>query len=276
MPAKIFTVAAVLLTLAMPAAAPAKPPFAEPDSGPDPRGLTVEASGLARIDRPARLEERTIERASDAARPAAQVRALREARRRALALAKAAGMALGPVQAVTDRLPAFQSFSVGSRYCRTRKQARRRTPRPRCQVPFFAAASLRVTFSTLETSAVASTGRAITASASAFAPVRARRRTSSSIRTALERAQLVADPMALEGARRRAAGVAQAAGFRLGALVAVAEEPRQPYFADILSGVFGPGRFCGTIRSPRVPPKRRCFVPAKASSVLRVTFVAAG
>ena len=73
------------------------------------------------------------------------------------------------------------------------------------------------------------------ASGSATFPVHPRRRNSPSIRAALARAQLVADPLALRSAERRAAGVARAADMRPGALFALAEEPRQPFAADILT-----------------------------------------
>lgn len=262
MSATILSLAGLLVALAMPAGALAKPPLGEPEEGPDPRGLTIQGSGVARVERPARLSEKTIRRAVDAARSTAQVHALRDARRRASALATAAGLTLGPAQAAIDRLSDLERFVGPDRFCR----------RGRCRgLPAYAGVSMRVTFATLETSAVATTGRAIVASGSATAPVRPRRETNPSIRAALGQAQVLADPLALRSARRRASGVARAAGFELGSLFALAEEPRQPFAFDLLNGAFGPGRFCGTIRRRRRPKVRRCYIPT-ASSVLRVTF----
>lgn len=264
MPARILTVAGLVVALAVPAGTAAKPPLVEPDDGPDPRGLTLQGSGLARVEPPARLNGKAIRRAVEAARSTARVNALHGARRRARALASAAGLHLGPVQAATERLSDSERFVGPDSFCR----------RNRCRAPAFAGVSIRVTFATLETSAASLTGRAVVASGTATVPLRPRRQTNPSIRAALAQAQLVADPLALRTAGQRAGGVARAAGFELGSLFALAEEPRQPFAFDLLNGPFGPGRFCGTIRRRRGPSTRRCYLPA-ASSVLRLTFVIA-
>jgi hypothetical protein len=277
-------VVGALLIVAPPAAG--KPVFVEADDAPDPRGLTVYGSGLARVEPPTRPNERTIERAIDAAKPVAEARAVRGARGRAAALAARAGLTLGSIQAVRVSVPDAERFGGAVEYCR-RVRARGRTPRQRCRVPAFATASIRVTFATTETTAVAPTGKAVVASASGSARVRARSRTSPSIRAALVRAQLVADPIALGAARRSATSAARAADLPMGPLFALAEEPRQPFTQDILSGTFGPGRFCGTIRRVRSevdpatgrrrvvrgPRVRRCYVPG-VSSIIRVTYLA--
>lgn len=285
MPWKTLLAALAVLLGAAPGAAPGKPPFVEPDDGPDPRGLTISGSGLARLESPRHLSENSIERAVEAVRPIAERRAMRDARRRAVALAGAADLTLGPVQAVRTRIPDAELFGP-PRYChRARGRARDRARRVRCNVPAFATASIRVTFSTEETSTVAPTGRAVVASGSGTAPVRATRMTSPAIRSALRRAQPVSDRTAVAAAVRRATGAARAAGLRRGALFSLAEEPRQPFSPDVVSGTFGPGRFCGTIRRAtfrrdpasgrrrlvRGRPVRRCYVPT-VSSVLRVTF----
>ena len=275
MSSKALFCAIALLLLGAPAPVLAKPFFVEPDDGPDPRGLTLFGSGLARVERPVHLSEAAIERAVRAVTPTAERRAMRDARRRAVALARAAGLTLGEVQAVRTRVPDSELFG-DDRYCHRR-----------CQVPPFATASIRVTFATDETSATAPTGRAIVASGSDSAAVRPSRRTSPAIRSALRRAQLAADPRAYAAALRSARGAARAAGLRRGALFSLAEEPRQPFSQDILSGTFGPGRFCGTIRRVtlrrdpdsgrrrpvRGPRVRRCYIPG-VSSLLRVTFAA--
>jgi hypothetical protein len=275
-------VVGALLVAAAPATA--KPVFVEADDAPDPRGLTVYGSGLARVAPPARLTERTIERAVRAAEPTAEARAVRAARRRARALAARAGLALGRVRVVRVGVPDAERFAGPLEYCR-RVRARRGAPRQRCRAPAFATASIRVTFATAETTDAVATGRAVVASGTSSVDVRARRRTSPSIRAAMTRAQLAADPIALAAARRSAAGAAGAARLPLGSVFAVAEEPRQPFTSDILSGTFGPGRFCGTVRRVRAgvdpatgrrrivrePRVRRCYVP-DVSSVIRVTY----
>jgi hypothetical protein len=279
-PTALSVASGLLLAAVVSASASAKPVFVEPDDGSDPRGLTVSGRGLARVDAPRRLSERSIDRAVEAVQPLAERHAIRDARQRALVLARAAGLTLGAVQAVTARTPDTELFGP-SRHCH------RWRSRLRCTAPPFATASIRVTFATAETSAVAPIGRAIIASGSGTGPVRPRQRTSPAIRAALRRAQLVADPAALAVAVRRAAGTARASGLERGPLFALAEEPRQPFVQDILSGAFGPGRFCGTIRrfrsrrdpvtgrTHRIPgPRvRRCYMPA-VSSVIRVTLVA--
>jgi hypothetical protein len=283
MPSKALCAIGVLVVAGVPAPAAAKPFFVEPDDGPDPRGLTLSGSGLARVEPPRRLTERSIERAVEAVAPAAEARAVRDARVRAVAVARAAGLTLGAIQAVSTRVPDAELYGP-TRYCH---RARRQRARLRCSAPPFATASIRVTFATAETSAVAETGRAVVASGSGTAQVRPRQRRSPSIRAALRRARLAADPAALAAALARARGAARAAGLRTGPVFSLAEEPRQPFAQDILSGSFGPGRFCGTIqrirfirdpdggrpRRVRGPRVRRCYVPG-VSSVFRVTLAA--
>jgi uncharacterized protein YggE len=278
---------AVLLLGGIPAAASAKPLFVEPDDAPDPRGLTLSGYGLARVEPPERRSERSIQRAVDAARPAAAARAMRDAQRRARTVALAAGLTLGEVQAVRARVPDTGLFGP-SRHCRRVRARAGDLPgrRLRCVVPALATATLRVTFATAETSAVAAAGRAIVASGSGSAPVRPRSQTSPSIRAALRRARLSADPEALAAALQSSTESARAAGLQPGPLFSIAEEPRPPFSPDIVSGAFGPGRFCGTIRRfsfrrgpdgerrrVRGPRVRRCYVPGM-SSLIRVTRVA--
>jgi hypothetical protein len=60
MPSKtLFAVAVLLGTL--PAPSLAKPFFVDPDEEPDPRGLTISGSGLARVEPPRHLGEDSIE-----------------------------------------------------------------------------------------------------------------------------------------------------------------------------------------------------------------------
>jgi hypothetical protein len=266
--------------LATTPAASAKGPLAEPDDGPDPRGLSITGSGVAYVARPAHPSDAAIRRAVAAARPRALARAIAQARARAQALAAAAGLTLGEVQAVREPdASAELGFEAEQRYCTT-------SGRPRCRVPLFSAAAATVTFATAQTSAAVAAGRALVASGTDQARVTPHdRRSSASIRRALLAARLAAAPDALAQARRDAASLAAGAGLSLGALVAIAEV-RQPYY-DPAAGSFGPGRFCGTIRRPvfrrdqatgrrrivRRVAQRRCFFPTETTVTLRVTYL---
>lgn len=279
MPRTIPILLCTALLTSVPASALAKGPLREPDEGPDPRGLTLSGSGVARVKAPTRRSEQTIEQAIAAARPQALSRALEQARVRARALAAGAGLTLGDVRAVTEREAEDESgFGELSRHCDGRGR--------RCRVPALTVATLTVTFATAETSTAAPAGRAIVASGSASAPVRPRnRRRDDSIRQALFTARLAAAPGALAAARRDAEETARAAGIELGPLGSIAEV-RRP-FEDFAFGSFGPGRFCGTTVRPvfrrdpatgrrrvvRRVRQRRCFYPREAAVVLRVTFL---
>jgi hypothetical protein len=261
--------------------AAAKGPLVEPDTGPDPRGLTLSGTGLAYVTPPARATEASVRRAVDAAKPHAMARAVAQARARAEALAATAGLTLGDAQAVTEHDAATEFGFSEERYCR-------RGRRPRCRVPLFNAASVTVTFATAETSAATPAGRALVADGDAAAPVRPRdRRSSASIRRAMDVTRAAAAPVALAEARADADRLAGGAGIPLGALFSIAEV-RPPY--DYPSaGSFGPGRYCGTIRRPvfrrdpatgrrrivRRVSERRCFFPFTLSVGLRVTYLPA-
>jgi hypothetical protein len=274
-------VAAALL--AGPSAAVGKGPLAEPDDGPDPRGLTLEGSGLAYVTAPAHLSETSIRRAVAAARPHAVARAVGQARVRAQALATAAGLTLGEVQAVTERDQAAElGFPGDEQYCARRA-------RPRCRVPLFAGAAVRATFATAETSATVAAGRALVASGTGEAAVRPRgRRDSASIRRALLEGRVAAAPLALDEARIDAAQVGAAAGLTLGGVFSIAEI-RRPYDDPYVQGSFGPGRYCGTInrtiyrrdpatgrrRAVRRVRERRCFFSTRTTVALRVTYLPA-
>jgi hypothetical protein len=265
--------------LAAPSAASAKGPLVDPDEGPDPRGLSITGSGVAYVTRPARPSETSIRHAVASAKPRAIARAVAQARTRAQALATAAGLALGDAQAVSERDQAAELGFFQERYCG-------RQARPRCRVPLFSAATVTVTFATVETSAAVPAGRALVAAGTGRAPVAPRdRRSSASIRGAMLAARLAATPAALKDARRDARSVAVAAGLPLGGLFSVAES-RGPY-EDPAIGSFGPGRFCGTISRPvlrrdpatrrrkvvRRITQRRCFFPSTATVALRVTYL---
>jgi uncharacterized protein YggE len=259
----------------------AKGPLAEPDSGPDPRGLTLSGTGLAYVTPPARPTDASIRQAVDAAKARAMARAVAQARSRAQALAATAGLTLGDAQAVTERDAAAEFGFVQERYCS-------RGRRPHCRVPLFSAATVTVTFATAETSAATPAGRALVADGDTAAPVRPRnRRSSASIRRAIEATRLAAAPVALAAARADADRLARGSGIPLGALFSIAEV-RRP-FDDPTAGPFGPGRFCGTIRRPifrrdpatgrprivRRATERRCYFSTTLTVGLRVTFLPA-
>ena len=83
--------------LALVSSASGPPP--SPDPGPPAvRTVVSHGSGVAKVDRPARLNNRTIERAARRARTAAVPKAVKSAREEAATLARAAGLRLaGPI-----------------------------------------------------------------------------------------------------------------------------------------------------------------------------------
>jgi hypothetical protein len=182
---------------------------------------------------------------------------------------------------VTER-DAATEFGFGQeRYCSRGRRAR-------CRAPLFSTVTVTVTFATAETSAATPAGRALVADGNAAARVRPRdRRSSASIRRAMDATRAAAAPVALVEARADADRLAHGAGIPLGALFSIAEV-RQP-FDDWGAGPFGPGRFCGTIRRPifrrdpatgrtrivRRVSERRCYFPTTLSVGLRVTYLAA-
>jgi hypothetical protein len=106
--------------------------------------------------------------------------------------------------------------------------------------------------------------RGITLSGAGFAPVEAPARPSEeSVRRALEAARPVAISRALNHARRRAAGLAQAAGLTLGDVVAVRGDELAALYRAI-----GREDFCRRSRSGRPS----CFLPRYAPALLTVTF----
>lgn len=266
---------AALLTV-LPVSASAKGPLPEPDDGPDPRGLTVFGSGIARVAAPSRSSEGPIRRAIEAARPAAYARAVAHARARAADLAARTGLTLGAVQAITSRDQTAELGYGQSEPCFGR----------RCRAPATVTASVAITFATAQTSAAASTGTALVATALGYAPVRPRRpRSEASIAAAVLRGRLAAGPVAFAAARRSAELAATAAGRAPGQLVAIAEV-RRP-FEDFNVGAFGSGRYCGYVqrrivrRDPatgrrrvvRRVRQRRCFAPDRVAVALRVTYL---
>src|SRR4051794_23691902 len=116
---------AAALSLALPASASASGPGIAP-ADPAPPGVTLSSTGLARLKPPARLSERSIQRAFAAAHRIAVQRAINQVRERSDAIARADGLKLGGIVAVVDTdLPYYREFGA-ERFCR-------RGRRPRCR-----------------------------------------------------------------------------------------------------------------------------------------------
>ena len=98
-------------------------------------------------------------------------------------------------------------------------------------------------------------GRTITATAAGRVTIpRDVARNSKAIGAAVEAAHDRAVRLAIANAREEAVRLAAAGGLTLGALVAVAEAQPSPFFGGSsvygADGTFGPGKFCGQIRTP--------------------------
>jgi uncharacterized protein YggE len=118
------------------------------------------------------------------------------------------------------------------------------------------------------------------------------RKSNASIKEAVEAGDAAARPKAIASARERATELAQSAGLALGGITSVSEASNFPYYGPYgapygLQGTFGPGKFCGTVRSAhlkrdskgnlhRVLGKRHrvCRFPSTINVSLTVTFAA--
>jgi hypothetical protein len=137
--------------------------------------------------------------------------------------------------------------------------------------------------------------RTITAIAAGRAPVnRDVPQNSKAIATAVEAARNRAIPLAIRNAREEAQRLAAAGGLALGPLLSVSEPQPGPFFggpagaAYGVEGTFGPGKFCGQIRTPirrRTASGRRrftgrfrshfgCRVPSEVTQTVSATFAA--
>ena len=112
---------------------------------------------------------------------------------------------------------------------------------------------------------------------------------SKAIGAAVEAARERAVRLAIANAREEATRLAAAGGLALGPLVAVSEPVPSPFFGGPASygseGTFGPGKFCGTIRTPirrrtaggrlrTVGTRSRfgCRIPPEANVSISATF----
>jgi hypothetical protein len=119
------------------------------------------------------------------------------------------------------------------------------------------------------------------------------RKDNASIKEAVEAADAAARPKAISSARERATELAQAAGLTLGGITSVSEATNGfPYYGPFgtpyaLQGTFGPGKFCGKIRTSHIKrdsngkprrvlgkPHRVCRFPSTINVSLTVTFAA--
>jgi hypothetical protein len=131
--------------------------------------------------------------------------------------------------------------------------------------------------------------RTVTAIGSGSARVRpADRHDNKSIRRAVEAAVRRALPRAIADAKRDATRLATDYGLALGDVLSVAETPPSPFGAYGIGeteGAFGPGRYCGRIRTSvirhvnghrrRVIRSRRiCSFPHEVASSITVTYAA--
>jgi len=120
-------------------------------------------------------------------------------------------------------------------------------------------------------------------------PTPLNRKSNASIAKAVRDAKAAATPLAIADGRARAANLATQTGMVLGQLIAVTEGGSAPFgfFGPFYGqeGTFGPGKFCGTVRTPiyrkaadgkrkRVGFRTRhtCRVPPQVSASLGMTF----
>ena len=115
---------------------------------------------------------------------------------------------------------------------------------------------------------------------------------SKAIGAAVDAARDRAIPLAIANAREEAQRIAAAGGLTLGPLVSVSEPQPSPFFGGPLGGAygtegtFGPGKFCGQIRTPirrrdaqgrlvstgRVRSRFGCRVPSEVAQTVSATF----
>jgi uncharacterized protein YggE len=112
-----------------------------------------------------------------------------------------------------------------------------------------------------------------------------------SIKEAVEAAEAAAQPKAIADAREQATHLAAAAGLTLGGVVSVSDVPATPFyygpFGGPYQGTFGPGKYCGTVRTSHLKhlangktrrvlgkPHRICRVPPSVTVSVTVTFAA--
>ena len=110
------------------------------------------------------------------------------------------------------------------------------------------------------------------------------RRSNRTIERAAQRAKRAAFPKAVLKARAEASALASAAGLRLGGPIGIARDAAPLGYWEPDTGRFGPGRWCGTVRTRRtvtlsdgtedrvMVSRHRCQVPRDQSARVTVTF----
>ncbi len=120
-------------------------------------------------------------------------------------------------------------------------------------------------------------------------PVPKDEKSNTSIAASVQVAQDKALPRAVADARTQAQELARAAGLTLGALTSVSNDSQpSPFFTPYgQEGTFGPGRYCGTVRTPRYKTvngkrvrvgtrtRRSCRVPTTVTRTVKLTYAAA-
>jgi hypothetical protein len=136
---------------------------------------------------------------------------------------------------------------------------------------------------------VPSPQRTLTVVATGHVPVeRPERQTNATIAAAVRRAQDQVAPAAIAAARGEAIRLGYAANLHVRGLLSVADvapSPFGPFGYSQLEGTFGPGRFCGTTRTPirrtvdgvsrstgRFRTRRSCRIPREATRTISATY----
>jgi uncharacterized protein YggE len=117
------------------------------------------------------------------------------------------------------------------------------------------------------------------------------RQSNASIVAAVEAAEAKALPAAITDAKAQAQALATAAGVTLGGLLSISNQAASPGFYGPFyypSGTFGPGKYCGKIRTVRLvtgkdgkrhrkvrPPHRVCRFPSTISRAVQLTYTLA-
>ena len=139
--------------------------------------------------------------------------------------------------------------------------------------------------------ASADVSKSITAIGSSNVKVNPTAQTDAAIQTEIAKARAAAGPMTVAAARAEAQRLAAASGLTLGPLTVVAEQMPFPFFGPYaygLDGTFGPGKWCGTIRTPilrkvkgggtrrtgKYSSHHGCRVPRQVPATVSVTFAA--
>ena len=140
--------------VALVAFASGPPPAADPGP-PAVRTVVSHGTGVAKVDRPARLNNRTIERAARRARTAAVPKAVKSARREAATLARAAGLRLSGTIGIAREASPYGYYDTGrfgpGDHCGrwvSRRSDGTRVARHRCFPPHEQQMQVMLTFAT--------------------------------------------------------------------------------------------------------------------------------